>query len=170
MKRPYIVLLLLIGLAALLASCRCKQQAIPVREPVYIHSSDSARVEYVERVRIDTVSVEIAIPAQSASVTTRDSVSVLETDFATSVAMILTDGSLRHTLRNKERSVEAEATVPVKETERRETEYVYAEVPVEVEVEVEVERELTGWEKFRLGSFWWLVGGLAAAGWLIGRR
>lgn len=30
-------------------------------------------------------------------------------------------------------------------------------VPVEVTKEVEVEKPLTGWQRFRIGAFWWLL-------------
>lgn len=36
-----------------------------------------------------------------------------------------------------------------------------------------VERELTAWEKFRIGAFWWLIGAVvaaAAAGWKLRHR
>lgn len=161
---------LLLSLVLLLASCRCKQQAIPSVEPVVLHERDSVRTEYIERVRIDTLRVEIPIPAQSASEVVRDSVSFLETDFATSVARILSDGSLSHTLKNKERNFEADALVAVKDTETAETEYVYRDKPVKVPYAVEVEKELTGWQKFRLGAFWWLLGVAVALGLWTFRR
>ena len=155
-------LLLLLAAVCLLASCRCKQQAVVFpQEPVVLHQKDSVRVEYVERVTIDTVTVEIPVPMQSASVVARDSVSFLETDFAESWARVLSDGSLSHTLRNKEGVMRAETYVPSRETERAETVYVDREVPVNVPYPVEVEKRLTKWQEFRMGAFWYLVGALA---------
>lgn len=162
--------LLLIVSATLLASCRCKQQAVIAPEPVVLHERDSVRVEYIERVSIDTVRVEIPIPAQSASEITRDSVSVVETDFAVSTVKILPDGSLSHWIKNKEQKFETDALVPTKESQAVEKEYVYQDVPVKVPYAVEVEKELTTWQEVRLKAFWWLTGVVVAMGVLIFRK
>lgn len=44
------------------------------------------------------------------------------------------------------------------------------EVPVYINVPVEVEREFTAWEKFRLKSFWWFLGGFAVSAGYIFRK
>lgn len=158
MKDCYLLLLICV---LLLPSCKCKQQYVIQQEPVYLEAKDSVRVEYIERVTIDTVTVEVPVPAQSVVQVVRDSVSFLETDFAESRAWISADGTLGHSLKNKERSIEADVYVPTKEIETDKTEYVYRDVPVKVPYAVEVEKELSAWQKFRLGAFWWLTGAVA---------
>lgn len=37
----------------------------------------------------------------------------------------------------------------------------YKEIPVPYPVEVPVEKELTKWQSFKIGSFWWMSAGLA---------
>lgn len=146
-----------------LGGCSSKRTVVRQEVPVYIHDSDSVRTEYVERVRIDTVTVRVEVPRQEVERVTRDTVSHLETDFAVSSAWVLGDGSLGHWLRNKEVAVEREVPVVGVDSHSREVKRIYTEVPVEVtrEVTVEVERSLTWWERFRLGAFWWLVGAVA---------
>lgn len=162
---------LLLVFICCLCSCKCRQQIIPAYEPVMLHERDSVRTEYVERVRIDTVRVEIPIPAQSVSEIVRDSVSVIETDFACSVAKILPDGSLFHHILNKELKIGTDALIPVKDTQSSEIEYVYKDIPVKVPYAVEVEKKLTAWQSFRIGSFWWLVGAvLVLLGWNFRKR
>lgn len=170
MKIPYKLLLLLV-MATLLASCRCKQQAVSTHEPVYLNQRDSVRVEYIERVSIDTIRVEIPIPAQSASEIVRDSISIVETDFAMSVAKILPDGSLSHSIKNKEQKVGTDALVPMRETQAVETEYIYKDIPVKVPYAVEIEKKLTVWQTVRINSFWWMAGALfIAICWILRKR
>ena len=159
-------LLLLIACGLLVVSCRGKQQTVTqLTEPVVIHSTDTVWERIVESVRVDTVTVTVEIPAQSAMETVRDSVSRLETDFAESTAWINPDGSLGHSLRNKEGSIEADVLVPVKESTTDRGEKSTEQVPVYItqKVPVEVERELSLWQRFRLGAFWWLASIAAGA-------
>ena len=44
---------------------------------------------------------------------------------------------------------------------RTDTALLYREVPVLQKVEVYREKELTRWQRFRLGAFWWLTGAAA---------
>ena len=44
---------------------------------------------------------------------------------------------------------------------RTDTALLYREVPVLQKVEVYREKELTRWQRFRLGAFWWLAGAAA---------
>lgn len=173
MNKVSIKLLLLIGCCLLLASCRCKQLAASdFQEPVVIHHTDTVWSETVERVRLDTVTVTVEVPAQSAMQTVRDSVSFVETDYAESSAWINPDGSLGHSIRNKEREMSADVIVPTKEINSSRGEKIVEQVPVYInqKVPVEVERELSWWERFRLGAFWWLVGGVAIGGAWIFRK
>lgn len=150
--------LLLLSAVLLFASCRCRQQTLTQYEPVYIHSSDSVKTEIIERVRIDTIEIEVPLPMQTVSKMVKDSLSYLETDLAESTAWVDPDGTLFHSLKNKEGSIKKDAYVPSVEKERKETETIYRDIPVKVPFAVEVEKELTAWQKFRMGAFWYLFG------------
>lgn len=123
------LLLLLILLLILTGCCR---KVIPVRS----EKSDSMRVEnrteYIERIRWDTLKIEV--PAQSAVYTGPADSSFLETDYASSVARILDDGSLYHDLYNKPQK--QPVIVPVVNTEHNRNRdsivirNLYTEVPV----------------------------------------
>jgi len=115
--------------------------------PTVIHSSDSTNTEIRYKVIKEKDTVYLEVPAQSAERTTQDSSSHLETDFATSDARILEDGTLYHDLNNKpqKRPVETEKEIIYKDTT------IYKER--KVEIPVPVERELTKWEKISLKWF-----------------
>lgn len=107
--------LAVVGFISLFCSCRtCR----PSETDLTVLSGDSLREKtvYVETLRIDTVTVTVEIPAQSAERTGRDSTSHLETDFAVSDAWLTSDGSLGHYLRNKTRKMETDIQVAVKDT------------------------------------------------------
>lgn len=110
-------------------------------------AKDSTRVE----VRIETVYVTdtllVEIPAQAAERTTADSVSHLETDYATSDARINPDGTLYHSLANKPQQKPVEFQKPVERTDS----IVYRDrVKIEtVKETVEVERNYSWWDKTR---------------------
>lgn len=150
-------LLLLVVAVCCLYSCRSKQQVVS-SEPVILHDRDSIETRFVERLRVDTVRVNVYVPAQSAMQTVRDSVSFLETDFAWSRAWIGEDGSLGHRIENKPQALEGEGYVPVKDTESDRVELRYRDVPVRVPVNVEVEKKLSLWQQIRLTAFWPLAG------------
>lgn len=139
------LLLILIPLLALI-SCRSHQQTIVPPERVV------TQIERVTEVRWDTAYIEV--PAQSAEITTRDSVSHLETDFAMSDARINPDGTLFHNLLNKPQ--ERPAVVPT--TVQRVDSIVEREVPVVVYRD----KPPNKWEQFKIDSFWWLIGAIAA--------
>lgn len=140
-----------------LYSCKCKQQFFAT-EPVVLNDSVRESVKYIETVRIDTVTVEIEIPAQTSQQIVRDSVSELETDFAWSRAWLNTDGTLGHFLANKPQKIKKDAEVVGKDTETTSEKEVVREVPVPYPVTQYVEKELSTWQKIRLGAFWYLVG------------
>ena len=152
----------------ILAGC-CRKVAAPV-QTVTLERTDSARVTHRTITVIDTVTVTVEIPAQSAMRHTADSVSHLETDVALSDARLLSDGTLLHTIENKPQGQRAEVYVPRTSTTDTVTRERVREVPVEVQQPVEVERELTQWQSFRLDAFWWLVAALALCGGWIARK
>lgn len=133
-------------IAFLLCSCGAGKQL-----PVQTDQKDSVRVEVREVTKYIRDTAFIPIPAQSAENTTRDTSSHLETDYAESDARINPDGSLYHSLRNKEQ--EKPVPVDVPQTQKDSTvykdRYVYEKV--------KVPRDLTTWQKWQMRSFWILL-------------
>lgn len=105
------VLAMLLACVLTLTGCRSKKKMVAM-SPTVVERVDSTRHRIVEQLIYvaDTVCVEL--PAQTASEVTYAGVSELETDFARSRAWINADGSLGHTLANKERTIEKEVYVP----------------------------------------------------------
>lgn len=161
MKSKIFLILPLLAVS-MLFSCRTSKDAA-YSPPVVITNSDSIRTEYIESVRVDTVTVEVPVPAESVSRVVRDTVSHLETSLAMSDAWINTDGSLGHSIRNKPTAVKADVLVPVKDTRSNNTAVSIREIPVRYNVPVYIEKSLTVWQKFRLNGFWVLIVALAAA-------
>lgn len=147
--RIIIGIVLLLTIAAITSGCKTKQK-LPV-----VTSEDFRRTEIIHTERIDTVFIEI--PSQSAERITQESESFLETEFAESFAAINADGTLKHTLRNKD----SKHSVMVKTT----TDTIFSEKIIEkpypVEVPVEVEKKLTWWQRTRLNTWWWITAVLA---------
>lgn len=138
--------------ALLPGCCPCRHLAASSR--------DSVRVEVRERIvhLRDTVTVEV--PVESVRQTVRDTMSLLETSYAFSEARINPDGSLTHSLENKdgEHPVEVDAKIVYRDS-------IVWRDRTNWEI-VEVERELTAWQQFRLRAFWVLLAVLL----FIGRR
>ena len=147
----------LIALVALLlmSACRSSRLMLP-STPIIVNNTDSVRIEYIETVRIDTVTVEVPVPMESAKQVVPDSTSHLETSLAESDAWINPDGTLGHSLTNKPGKFNAEVLVPnISSTNECIKE---KEIPVPVPYPVEVEREFTLMEQIKLAAFWYLVG------------
>lgn len=140
--------------AAVFLAVSCGTQ----RKVLDTETRDSTRVVVrTERIEtIDTVFVEI--PRQSEKVAVRDSSSHLENDVAVSDASVDSLGFLHHSLKTKPRG---RLPVPSKNTKERRDSIVYRDKYVYIEKPVYVEAELNAWQKFRLKSWWWLVGLLA---------
>lgn len=162
MKRICVLVCLLALL--LLSGCRTAKLSEP-SPPVILVNSDSSRVEYIERVRIDTVTVNIPVPVESSRQIVNDSTSHLETSLAFSDAWINADGSLGHSIKNKDSPIEAVVPVPVKDTQTNKSSESIKEVPVPypVEKKVYIEAQLSAWQKFRMLAFWYLSAALAAS-------
>lgn len=139
MKKFIILLIPILGFI----SCRTHKPTVIPPERVV------TQIERVTEIRWDTAYIEV--PAQSAEVVIPDSVSHLETDFATSDARINPDGTLYHNLKNKPQ--ERPAVVPT--TVERVDSIVEREVPVYID------KPPNKATQFKIDSFWWLVGGLA---------
>ena len=101
----------------------------------------------VTETRIETVyetdTVFLSVPQIVEKIVTKDTVSVLENDFARSAAEV-SDGLLSHSLETK----------PVKQPVEVQTKIVYRDSVVFKDVviteTVEVEKELTGWQTFKM--------------------
>lgn len=135
----------LLGAIVLLGGCARK---------VYVPTESETVIQarYVER--IDTVEVEVEVPAQSASNVTTDTASHLETDVAESDAWLDSLGRLHHTLDNKPGKLPAQ--VPVKSHER--DSIVWRDRPVPYPVE----RELSRWEAIKMDFGGFAIGAVAA--------
>lgn len=119
--------------------------------PTQTEQRDSVRVEVRKETKYIKDTVFLTVPAQSAENTTRDTSSHLETDYAESDARIAPDGTLHHTLRNKEQ----EKPVPVDLPQTQKDSIVYQDRYITETVEVP--RELTAWQKWQMRSFWILL-------------
>lgn len=142
MKNLIILTIPLLGLI----SCRGS------KETILLPGKVETQVERVIEIRMDTTYIEV--PAQSAEVVIPDSTSHLETDFATSDARINPDGTLYHNLKNKPQK--RPAIVPT--TYERNDSIVEREV----QVPVYIDKPPDWFDQFRIDSFWWLAGILAA--------
>ena len=156
------LLLILFPLLALV-SCRTTKQNIPTA-PIILTEHDEKTVEREIITEIDTVTVFVEIPAQSAYRETPDSTSHLETDYATSDAWVNPDGTLGHTLENKMRSNPVDVSVPKTTVNNNQTVAKIKEVPVPVPQPYPVEKDISRWESFKMDSFWWLLAALAVLG------
>lgn len=137
----------------------CKSHKAVIQEPappITLNNSDSVRIRTVIKTIYVPVEVEAPIPQQSETNVSRDDSSHVETDMAFSDAWVK-DGILHHSIKNKDGTIKANAYVP-QTTEEKETENASVrEIPVPQPYRIEVEKELTWWESFRLGSFWYLM-------------
>ena len=122
-----------------------------VQKPTVVQK-DSVRVEIRERIVRDTAYFQL--PAQSSSIITRDTTSVIELDFAKSTASVK-DGFLHHSLETKPETLEVPVYIPVHDTLRIEKkgDTIY----------IEVERQPTKWESFLEVCGWIFLGCIALA-------
>ena len=127
------------------------------RLPVQTEQRDSVRIEVRKETKYIKDTVFLTVPAQSAENTTCDTSSHLETDYAESDARINPDGTLYHSLRNKEQEKPIPVMVPLLQKDSLMSRYrdrlVYRRV--------EVPRELTAWQKWQVRSFWILLSAVA---------
>ena len=125
---------ILVLFSALCVACATVRQAAPSEK-----IQTETRIETV--LQTDTVFLEV--PKIVERIVTKDTVSVLENDFACSAAEV-SDGLLSHSLETK----------PVKQPVEVQTKIVYRDSVVFKDVviteTVEVEKELTGWQSFKM--------------------
>lgn len=129
--------------------CACAaQQKLPTTT-VQEMTSRNVDVKYEKVFVHDTTYIEI--PAQTAERTTQDSTSILENDYAISVACINADGTLFHRLNTKPQK----KPVPVDKKIERKDSIIYADKLIKVPVLVE--KELGRWEKTCIEWFPYLL-------------
>ena len=147
---------ILVLFSALCVACATARQAAPTEKIV-----TETRIETV--FQTDTVFLEV--PQIVERIVTKDTVSVLENEFAKSAASV-SDGLLSHSLETK----------PVKKPVEVQTKIVYRDSVIFKDVVVyetiEVEKELTGWQSFKMKMGGWFLGilsllALAAIIWII---
>ena len=134
--------LILVLFSLLCVACGSIKQVTPTERVV-----TETRIETV--FKTDTVFLEV--PKIVERVVTKDTLSVLENEFAKSAASV-SDGLLAHSLETK----------PVKQTVEIQTKIVYRDsiiVQDRVVTEIqEVEKELTGWQSFKMKMGGWFLG------------
>lgn len=111
---------------------------------------DSVSVEVRESIVYIRDTVEVAIPAISESVTTRDTVSHLENPYAASRAVIA-GGVLHHSLMTKPQI----QRIPVRTPSLRRDSIVYRNFYRDITTEVG--RELTWWQETQIKGFWAMI-------------
>lgn len=132
----------------ILASCA-------IQRPPVIQYRDSVRVEVRDHLIHDTVAVPV--PVEAEKVVTRDTSSHLENSLASSDAVV-SGGLLHHSLQTKPQTLHVPVAVPARDS------IIYRDREVVKEVPVEVERQLTFWQRFRIGAFYWILA-FALIGW-----
>ena len=125
---------ILVLFSALCVACATARQAAPSEKII-----TETRIETVYKT--DTILLEI--PKIVEKVVTKDTVSVLENDYAKSHAVI-SDGLLAHSLETKpvQRPVEVQTKIVYRDS-------VIVKDNVIIQT-VEVEKELTGWQTFKM--------------------
>ena len=111
--------------------------------------------KFITETRVETVfhtdTVFLEVPRIVEKIVTKDTVSVLENEYAKSEAS-LSDGLLAHSLETK----------PVQQPVEVQTKIVYRDSVVFTDVvvfeTVEVEKELTGWQSFKMKMGGWFLG------------
>lgn len=111
-------------------------------------TTDSVRIEVIEKVVKDTITVTLEIPREVEKIITRDTVSTLETKYALSKALIDYNGYLHHSLEQK--SINQEKNVQIEYVTR--DSIVWKERIVDNVVQVE--RKESWWQKTQRTAAW----------------
>lgn len=144
----YVIVCLALAFAALMTGCSPKLTSSIDNKEYHEHRDSTAW-------RDSLLHVPVPEGKDHAIVSSRDT-SHLETSVAESTAYMDSTGRLHHTLTNKPTSIPYQVKIPVR--------YIFNGV-VHTKVEtitntVEVPAELSWWQRFRLGAFWWLLAAL----------
>lgn len=146
---------LLATLLATFSCCPCKHLAVG--------TTDSMRVEIVERIVKVRDTVVVALPAERVEVITPDTTSTVQTSLAASTATV-SGGVLTHSIENKQTTISqpTEVRVEVRDSiiyRDRQTTQIVA-----------VERELTWWQETQIKGFRMLaLIAIALVGWKFRR-
>lgn len=133
--------------------------------PTETHTKDSTVVNYVDStvISIKDSTVFIQLPAEESSAILPDGYhSHVRTSLAESDAWV-EDGLLHHTIRNRS-DYKLPVVVPITTTAsviRQDSDHSSLAQRTVIK---EVERKLTWWQRFRIGSYFWLLA-LAVIGW-----
>ncbi|MCQ2058657.1 MAG: hypothetical protein MJY71_02365 [Bacteroidaceae bacterium] len=134
----------------LLASCNAARYATAGHSEQRDSISVEVRTQIIQR--IDTAYVEIPLIQQS--VTTHDTTSVLDNEYAVSRASILADGQLLHELETKPQT----QAVAVTANDITRDSIIYREHTVYIETPpVEVEKPLSAFVRMQIRGFWILL-------------
>lgn len=152
---PLIILCLIVAMG-IVVGCRTVKSS----EKENTETSDSVRIEYIEKIVKVPVTVTVEVPVEQKDRMTNDSTSHLETSFAVSdVSMIWIDGVpfLRHSLENKPQKISRQDSVPVKEKET----VKWKTRRVTYNKTVMLEKQLTRWQQAKQDYGGWAMGILA---------
>ncbi len=140
-------LLFIFIMAATTACCPCR----------HLTTSAGTRDSLHVQIRHHTIwvpdTVRFHLPAERTEQTVRTDSSHLETSAAVSDARINPDGSLSHSLENKN----GDREIPTQRLIEYRDSIVYRDRDVEVEKIVEIERKLTWWQQTQMRGFWVLL-------------
>ena len=138
---------LLVIFSALCVACATTRQAAPAE-----HLRTETRVETV----FETDTIQVEIPQIVEKIITKDTISILENDYAISEACV-SEGLLSHSLETK----------PVQHPVQIQKEIVYRDSIVfcdrTIIETVEVEKTLTGWQNFKMKTGGFALGLLVIA-------
>ena len=133
--------------------------------PTEVNIKDSTVVNYLDStvISIKDSTVFVQLPAEESSAVLPDGYhSHVQTSLAESDAWV-SDGLLHHTIRNRS-DYQLPVVVPITTTAtviRQDSNHTGLTQRTVIK---EVERKLTWWQRFRIGSFFWLLA-LAIIGW-----
>ncbi len=111
-------------------------------------SSDSIRIEIIEREVIRRETIEVEIPQIRERIAVKVDSSLLSNQYARSIAIVRPNGVLDHTLETIPQSI----AKPVVNRSIARDSVIYRE-KLSIQT-VEVERELTLWQKTQMRGFW----------------
>ena len=140
-----VVIVFIVILAMFCCSCRCTKTGVVEIVRTDTITNTEKVVEYVPE------TIYVTVPVEGKERTTKDSVSHLETSYATSNARINADGTLYHDLNNKAgaRPVETKAKVVTQTKTQR--------INHNTTRTVTVEKRLSLWKQMKIRLFPWLL-------------
>lgn len=135
--------LILIGILSILATSCCRK-AYPVKEVEKVVT----KTEYIEKIRIDTVMVEL--PQESKEIITKDTISHLTISGSISDAMV-SQGLLYHSLKT-DPNYKPKVIIQIKEVIKTKDSLIY------VDKEVAIKMPLTKYESRMINLGWCFIG------------